>query len=213
MRTAARTVLAAGAAFAIASAAAPAAPAATNAYRAYSFDQATAAGLEVTGPLARFRAISRVRVIVPGDWRRESAPAGRLRFLTPGFGCRYRVTFSVTSTRAPAGDPVARVAALLPSPTAARLLDEGRRQGSAFRVIRPVRSQDPRVELRGVRSAVLTRRADIAGPGQVAWNDVTASALSRVGDECHSGTYRVRMGPQIADALATVRTLLRFREP
>jgi hypothetical protein len=213
MRTAARSALAAGAALAIASAAAPAAPAATTEYRVHSFDQSVATGLQVTGPLARFRAISRVRVLVPGDWRRESAPAGRLRFLTPGFGCRYRVTFSVTSNRAPAGDVAARLDALLPIPRANRLLDEGQRRGSAFRVIRPLRTQDPRVELRGLRTAVLTRRADIATAGQVVWSDVAVSALSRVGDECHSGTYRVRMGPQLADALATVRTTLRFREP
>jgi hypothetical protein len=213
MRPAARLAVASCAALAVAGASAPAAPAATTTYRVHSFDQSVATGLEVTGPLARFRAISRVRVVVPGDWRRESAPAGRLRFLTPGAGCRYRVTFSVSSVRAAAGDAATRVDALLPVPRVNRLLDEGRRQGSAFRVIRPLRTQDPRIELRGVRSAVLTRRADIAGAGQVAWSDVAASALSRPGDECHSGTYRVRMGPQLADALATARTTLRFREP
>jgi hypothetical protein len=213
MRPAARIALAAGAALAIASAAAPTAPAATTQYRVHSFDQSVATGLQVTGPLARFRAISRVRVLVPGDWKRESAPAGRLRFLTPGVGCRYRVTFSVRSNRAPAGDVPTRVNALLPIPRANRLLDEGQRRGSAFRVILPLRTQDPRTELRGVRTAVLTRRADIATAGQVVWSDVSVSALSRVGDECHSGTYRVRMGPQLADALATARTTLRFREP
>ena len=212
MRSAARILLAAGTALATACVAAPAASAATNDYVARSFSQSVATGLEVTGPLAEFRALSRVRVTVPADWRRERAPEGRLRFLTPGVGCRYRVTFSVASVRAPAGDAAARVDALLPSPSANRLLDAGVRGRSAFRVIRPVR-RDGRVELRALRSSVLTQRQDVVPAGQVVWSDVTASAVSRPGDECHSGTYRVRMGPQLGDALATARATLRFARP
>jgi hypothetical protein len=60
---------------------------------------------------------------------------------------------------------------------------------------------------------VLTRRTDIVPAGQVAWSDVTVSAISRPGDECHSGTYRNRMGPQLGDALATARTTLTFDRP
>jgi hypothetical protein len=141
-------------------------------------------GLPVSGPLSEFRAVARARVVVPGEWRRESTPAGRLRFLTPG----------------------------VPSPNAARLLDGGVRGATAFRVIRPERS-DQRVGLRGLRTSVLTRRTDIVPAGQVAWSDVTVSAISRPGDECHSGTYRNRMGPQLGDALATARTTLTFDRP
>jgi hypothetical protein len=178
-------------------------------YVARSFKQPGESGLAVTGPLSEFRAVSRVRVTVPAEWRRESAPAGTLRFLTPGTGCRYRVTFSVNTTLAAPGDAAARVDTLLPSPSAARLLDGGVRGATAFRVIRPQRS-DQRVQLRGLRSGVLTRRTDIAPTGQVAWSDVIASAISRPGDECHAGTYRNRMGPQLGDALVTARTTLSF---
>jgi hypothetical protein len=76
-------------------------------------------------------------------------------------------------------------------------------------VTRPV-TTDGRVAIQGLRSAVLTRRTDITPAGQVAWADLSVSARSRPGDECHSGTYRKTVGPQIGDALATARTTLRF---
>ena len=212
MRSAARFLTAAGTALATACAVAPAASAATNEYVAHSFDQSIASGLEVTGPLSEFRALSRVRVTVRADWRRERTSEGRLRFLTPGFGCRYRVTFTVSTTRAPAGDAAARVDAELPSPSPARLLDAGVRGRSAFRVIRPVRS-DGRVQLHALRTSVLTQRRDIVPAGQVVWSDVIASAISRPRDECHSGTYRKRMGPQLGDALATARATLDLERP
>jgi hypothetical protein len=211
MTSAARTATAA-AVLAMVAAGAPVASAQTIPYTAHSFAQSPATGLEVSGSLSEFRAGTRVRVTVPRDWRRERVAAGRLRFLTPGVGCRYRVTFSVTTTRGAEGDALARLDALLPVPGANRLLDQGQRGRTAFRVVRPVR-QDGRVELRGLRSGLLTRRADVAGAGQVAWSDVRVTAISRPGDECHSGTYRVRMGPQLGDALATARTTLRFARP
>jgi hypothetical protein len=181
-------------------------------YVARSFTQPADAGLTVTGPLSDFRAVARVRVVVPAEWRRESAPAGRLRFLAPGGTCAYRVTFSVATTRAAPGDAAARLDAVLPSPSPARLLDGGVRGATAFRVIRPQRS-DARVQLQGLRTSVLTRRTDIVPAGQVVWGDLLASAISRPNDECHSGTYRNRMGPQLGDTLATARVTVDFARP
>jgi hypothetical protein len=189
-----------------------AATAADTGYVARNLTTTAASGLPVSGPLSKFRAVTRARVVVPRRWTVQRAPAGQLRLLTPGQGCRYRVTFSARTVLAPPGAPVARVDAALVAPSPARLLDEGSRTGSAFRVTRP--TTDPSiVTLRGLRSAVLTRRGDIAPAGQVAWADVSVTASSRPGDECHSGTYRQAVGPQLADALATARTLLRFARP
>jgi hypothetical protein len=182
-------------------------------YVARSVSQPASSGLAVTGPLARLRAVARARVIVPARWQRQSAPAGQLRFLTPGnASCRYRVTFRATAVLGAPGDAMARLDAQVPVPSANRLLDEGRRGASAFRVTHPV-SSDGRVRLRALRTTVLTRRADIAPAGQVAWADLTVSAVSRAGDECHTGTYRDALGPQIGDALASARTTLRFARP
>jgi hypothetical protein len=181
-------------------------------YVARSFTDTAATGLPVTGPLAPRRAVARVRVIVPARWTRQSAPAGQLRLITPGVGCRYRVTFTVGAALSSPGASAARVDALLPSPGARRVLDEGTRRGAAFRVTRPV-SPDERIRLRGLRTGILTRRADIVPAGQNAWADVRVAATERAGDECHSGTYRENVGPALGDALATARVRLDFTDP
>lgn len=191
---------------------APAAPAATGDYVSRSFNEPASRGLEVRPPLDEFRAVARARVTVPDDWRRLDAPAGRLRFLTPGAGCKYRVTFTVISRVGDRREPADEVASRLAPPAPAYLIDDGRRLGSAFRTVRQ-RSTGGIVRLDGLRAAILTRRTDIVTAPQVVWADLGVAAASRTGDECHSGSYRVRVGPQISDALATARTSLRFVRP
>jgi hypothetical protein len=105
-------------------------------------------------------------------------------------------------------DPSERAAAGLPARSEAYVLDSGSRKGSAFRVVR--RPTGDRVRVDGLWNAVLTRRSDIVPAGQAAWSEIRVTAASRAGDECHSGTYRDRLGPQIGDALATARSRLQF---
>ena len=181
-------------------------------YVARSFVEPAKPGLTVSKPLDALRAVSGARVVVPSEWRRQSAKAGQLRFLTPGRSCRYRVTFSVRSRLAAPRDAAAYAADALPSPAASRLLDSGQRGSSAFRVVHEPGSGTV-VRLAGFRASVLTKRPDIAPAGQIAWSELSVSAASRAGDECHSGTYRDVLGPQLADTLATARTPLRFVKP
>jgi hypothetical protein len=182
-------------------------------YVVRSFAEPVNPGLEVSKPLEEFRAISRARVVVPTEWRRLNARSGQLRFITPqvsaGGSCRYRVMFSVRSRLAPPRDAGDYVADALPPPAQMRLFDKGERGRSAFRVTR-ARGGGPIVRLRAFWAAVLTRRHDIAPAGQVAWSEISATAASRRGDECHSGTWRAVLGPQLGDALATARTRLDF---
>jgi hypothetical protein len=185
-----------------------AAGAAGTDYRAISFKEQPAPGLAVSGPLDEFVAASRARVVVPREWTRLNAKAGQLRFITPGSNCRYRVTFTVRSLLGEPRDAEAYAADGLPAAGPAYLLDSGRRGSSAFRVVRERSSSG--VRLRALRAAVLTRRADVVPAGQVAWSELRVTAASRPSDECHAGTYRERMGPQIGDALATARTTLTF---
>jgi hypothetical protein len=187
-------------------------PAADSGYIARSFTEAADPGLTVQPPLDEFRAVARARVVVPADWRRVATAAGRLSFLTPGGPCRYRVTFTVHSEAGASGTPSDRVAVALVPAGPRYLLDEGTRAAGAFRTVR-LPSAGAVVRLRAQRSAVLTRRTDIAPAGSVIWTDLRGAATSRTGDECHSGTWRERVGPQVSDALATARTSLHFVRP
>lgn len=175
-----------------------------------TFTEPAKPGLAVTGALSGYRATSSARVIVPTTWRALTAPGGRLRFLTVNnTSCRYNVTYSVKSVLAPSQDASAYVAAGLPSPSARHLLDSGVHGNRAFRVVRQ-QGIGGRVRLDALWAAVLTRRADIAPPGQVAWTEIRVTAISRAGDECHSGTWRQALGPAIGDSLAVARTRLHF---
>jgi hypothetical protein len=182
-------------------------------YVTRSFTEPANPGLEVSKPLEEFRAVSRARVVVPTEWRRLSAKPGQLRFITPqisaGGDCRYRVTFSVRSQLAQPRNAGDYVADALPSSAQMRLIDKGERGSSAFRVTR-ARGAGPVVRLRAFWAAVLTRRPDIAPVGQVAWSAISVRADSRRRDECHIGTWRAVLGPQLGDALATARTRLDF---
>ena len=138
---------------------------------------------------------------------------GLLRFITPRSNCRYQVLFSVASRLAAPRAAVDYVADALPSPSASRLLDSGQRgSNSAFRVIHE-QGKGAVVSLRALWAGVLTGRADIAPAGQIAWSELGVTAASRPGDECHAGTWRDVLGPQLGDALATTRTRLAFVRP
>jgi hypothetical protein len=178
-------------------------------YVALSFTEQATPGLAVSPPLEKFRVVSRARVVVPAEWRHLRARSGQLRFLTPGARCRYRVTLTVRSLLEQPRDAADYVADALPSPAQGPLLDQGQRGSSAFRVIH-ARGSASEVRLDAIWAGVLTKRTDIAPPGQIAWSEIRVAAASRPGDECHSGTYRDRLGPQLGDALATARTRLHF---
>jgi hypothetical protein len=183
----------------------------TTRYTAYSFTEKAAPGLAVAGPLKGFRVVSRGRVVVPGSWKRLSSPAGELDFeSTDSPGCAYSIGFSIVSRIVPIQTTAAYLAGVLPTPGSRRLLDSGQRGDSAFRVVRPA-STNAIVHVRGLWATILTRRTDIVpAAGQIAWSLISVRARSRAGEECHSGTYRDVLGPQIGDALATARSSLDF---
>jgi hypothetical protein len=167
-------------------------------------------GLAVTGPLSGYRVTSRARVVVPTRWRVRSAPAGPLRLLVNQNGsCAYDLTYAVRTRLAPTQEASAYVAGALPSPGPRYLIDAGTHGNGAFRVVRQPGGAG-RVRLDALWAGVLTRRADIAPAGQTAWTEIRVTALSRAGDECHSGTWRQSVGPSIGDSLAVARTGLHF---
>jgi len=201
-----------GAVLALVAAGAGIAQAADDRYVRHSVVEAAKPGLEVTGPLKQFRAVSSARMIVPAQWRVQSAKAGRRRYLSvQNTACRFRITVTAKSRLAARGEALAYVGAALPAASSRLVLDSGVRGGAAFRVVRRPATSGVRVD--ALFATVLTRRTDIAPAGQVAWAEVRVVATSSPGDECHSGTYREALGPQIGDALATARARLKFVKP
>lgn len=199
-----------GAALAVA---ATPAGAATTTFKTRTITQPASAGLAVSGPLDDLVAVSRARVVVPADWRARSAPAGRLRFsVRQNPSCGYALTYSVRSALAPRQDAASYVAAALPAPGSRYLLDSGTRDGRAFRVVRQ-KTVGGQVRVDALWAGVLTRRADVAPSGQLAWTEIRVSARSTKGSECHAGTWRESLGPAIGDTLAVARTSLRFVKP
>ncbi|CAB4931522.1 unannotated protein [freshwater metagenome] len=148
-----------------------------------------------------------ISVLIPNSWRRTSSTS-----LAWGAGtgsCRYRVTIS---TRALAGPvtpgAVERLAAELPQ-TGARVLDSGVRdsrgsaQGeSAWRVTRPS-SIGSTLRVSGARTRRIWTAAGVLPTGQVVWSEIRLQARQLPGTECHSGTWREGIGPQMGDIFAT----------
>ena len=204
---------AAGVALALLAAGAGIAQAADDRYVRHSIVEPASPGLTVTGSLGKsFRAVNSSRVIVPVQWRVQKAKPGQRKYLSvQNSACRFRITFTAKSRLGAPGEALAYVTAGLPAASSRHVLDSGVRNGGAWRVVRKQTTGAVRVD--GLFATVLTRRDDVAPTGQVAWAEVRVVATSSPGDECHSGTYRQALGPQIGDALAAARARLRFVRP
>jgi hypothetical protein len=173
-----------------------------------------ATSLAVTGPLKAYVAGSKARVVVPTAWATGRASAGTLRYTaTQNTACHYAITYTVKTVVGDPGDAGARVAAELPAASSRYLLDEGARgTRRAFRVIRDRVGGDGRIRLHALWAGVLTKRADIVPAGKAAWTEIRVTATSGAADECHSGTYRDALGPNLGDSLAVARTVLHFTQ-
>jgi len=189
--------------------AAPALAASTR-FVTHTLTDPASRGLAVTGPLRGYVVTSKARVVVPTAWRQRSAPAGQLRFTTTqNSSCHYTVTYRAASVLAPPQTTSAYTEAKLPGAGPRYVLDGGARRNTAFRVVRRAGGAGA-VRLDALWVGVLTKRADIAPPGKVAWTEIRVTAVSRTGDECHAGTWRSALGPAIGDSLAVARTGLHF---
>jgi hypothetical protein len=195
---------------ALAPALAAPAVAAPTAFVARTFTEPPRPGLPVSGALRGYVVTANARTVVPTRWHRRAARAGRLRFaVAQNPSCHYDVTYAVTSALGPGGAATGVVAAGLSAAGPRYILDSGSHGSSAFRVVRQ-KSVGGKVRLDALWAGVLTRRADIAPAGQVAWARIRVTAQSRKGDECHAGTWREALGPDIGDSLAVARAKLHF---
>ncbi|MEA2256477.1 MAG: hypothetical protein QOG35_2522 [Solirubrobacteraceae bacterium] len=190
-------LLAAGAMAASLTAVAVPAQAATNELRRQSLRSVAAPVDGLPGTTAQIS----TKLTFPADWRVRSLKAGVLTLREGSRQCLYTVRAFSRVSAADAADAAARVTALAPA-TGARLLDSGVRTSTAWRVTRP-ETGNQQVRIVAVRAQPL--RFAGGQVGRTLWLETTVTAVSRVGDECHSGTYREVAGPYIGDALATAR--------
>jgi hypothetical protein len=144
-------------------------------------------------------------VRLPGNWKTSKASSTSIKFTEGQPKCRYAGTISAHVERGATGNPLAFVRADLPETNSKLILDEGIRNTSAWRVIR-VQRRDNRTQVNGEFARPLTITKNALPAGQAAWLVIKASATSRPGGECHSGTYRAVLGPYLGDAFATSRT-------
>jgi hypothetical protein len=191
-------IAAATASLAVAGAAAHAAGAAT--YR--SFGLSSSAPAEGLGGSTTF---FRARVVLPASWKRLSAPAGALRFREGHGRCFFTVTLSLRTRVAATASPADHVGADLAVPAPAYLLDAGERAPGAWRVTRGA-TANQRITVNGEYARVAHADAGLIPGDQSAWAEIIATASSRPGDQCHSGTWRDTLGPALGDAFATART-------
>src|SRR4051812_43340796 len=151
-------------------------------------------GGRMTGMSVNFFVPKAWQALRPKDKRHLSFHEGRPI-------CRYTVTFTTRQAADTPETPVEHVTKAVPAAGAAYLLDYGQRGSStAWRVVR-VKTAGPS----GTQVRLRAMRADhrSIGSGAHKWQETVVTAASRKGGECHSGTYREVLGPQIGNALAT----------
>jgi hypothetical protein len=152
----------------------------------------TKSGNRMTGTSVNFFAPRSWHVLRAKDKRHLSFHEGRPI-------CRYTVTFTTRQVADTAETPAEHVAAAVPAPGPRYVLDFGERgTTAAWRVVRLQTTAGQQVRLRAMRA---DRRS--IGSGAHKWQETVVTAASRKGGECHSGTYREVLGPQIGNALAT----------
>jgi hypothetical protein len=136
----------------------------------------------------------------PATWKLTSHTSTSRTYQGPTTpACGYIVAVSTLAAPDKAQTAAAHVAEALPVPNEAYVIESGTRNASAWRIVRErSTSADPRVR---VNAMLAIRRS--YGTGQKAWHETRVTAVSRPGDECHSGTWRDTLRTHIGDLLAT----------
>jgi hypothetical protein len=144
------------------------------------------------------------RITVPRSWSLVSAKPALQTYREGSAICRYTVR---VGTRLVVTDDGAQAYAESATPgTGAYVLDSGTRGRAAWRVTRVKTTGATTLKAIGVYPRSLgSSGSDVVGTHH-AFQVITFDAQSAPNSECHSGTYRDVLGPQIGDALAIART-------
>lgn len=158
----------------------------------YRISWSSKAGGRMTGASVNFFVPKSWQPLRPRDKRHRSFREG------PAI-CRYTVTFTTRQVADTPETPAEHVTAAVKAAGPRYVLDYGQRgTAAAWRVVRLQTSSPQPTRLRAMRA---DRRSK--GDGGHFWQETVVTAASRDGSECHSGTYRAVLGPQIGNALAT----------
>jgi hypothetical protein len=158
----------------------------------YRISWSTKAGGRMTGTSVNF--------FVPKAWQALKPKDNRHRSFREGAAiCRYTVTFTTRQASDTSETPIEHVSKAVPAAGSRYVIDFGQRgTASAWRVVRLRTAAGQPTRLRAMRA---DRHS--TGDGAHVWQETVVTAASRKGSECHSGTYRAVLGPQIGNALAT----------
>lgn len=149
------------------------------------------------------RALERASLLVPGTWHPlpHSSPRA-LRFIGGLPECRFHITLTQRVVQSTDGSAADRLASSMPHADA--LLDDGIRRAAAWRVI--LHKKSPADTVIAERTQKVSTAPDKLPPaGQAVWHELRARATEPPGGECHSGSYRDLVGPQLGDVMATAR--------
>jgi hypothetical protein len=185
----------------VAGAAGPAGARADTTSHLIAVDHSPITGLGAGGRTAHVRA----RVAFPSDWSRRGRDAATVRLRERTGGCRYDVTARARVVTAAQPDSAAYALAVVAAAEPRSLLDDGRRGVAAWRVAKLPGSD--RVRVLGVWATPARDVEALRGfpAGLHAFEEIAVDATALAGDSCPTGNYRDVVGPEIGDALATVR--------
>jgi hypothetical protein len=145
-------------------------------------------------------------VAVPSSWSlRRSASAIRLRDRDFA-SCIYDVTITAQAIQSSATSPAEQIVAQQ-NVDPSYVIDSGTRGRGAWRIVRQPGGSSKGVTVVGDLLLPHPARGG-SGGGTTTWVGLHAVASARAGSECHSGTYRQAVGPQLGDAFASFRGIV-----
>ncbi len=144
------------------------------------------------------------RVTVPRSWSLVTAKPSVQTYREGAANCRYTVRVR-TKLVVTSSDALGYARSFAPA-TGAYVLDEGTRGRAAWRVTRLKDTATTSLKAVGVYPRSLgAGNSDVTGSGS-AFQIITVDAAAAADSECHAGTYREVLGPQIGDGLAIAKT-------
>lgn len=152
-----------------------------------------------------------VRLLLPSSWVPRTTRTALVLRNTRSSACAYTITVRAAYVLGDRGADTGPLVEALTPATGPFLLDAGTRGTTSWRVTRIKQAgstSTTRIRLKAVRmapSAITAGRGNPLPAGKQVFLRTTVTATDRTGDECHTGTYRDAVGPQIGDGLVMQR--------